>query len=393
MTTRLEAIRLVARASILAGLLAWTGSAHAVLPIPSNTWVAQPTPSEVGLPGFSGSFQARGWSHLLYDSARQRMIIWDGYLDASRPYSIYGNALWLYDAAANQLNLETVTNWVRQDGQTVPLPENTTAPTPYDRHSYSTFTVVSSMNRVYLWAGANVSVPSNAFGDLWAYDFTTKQWHEILPSFRPQTMFEQAMVWDPAAGRIVLFAGPTAAWQDGDRAWHFDPVSETWQDRATSPQPSGRAAQVMAYDSNRQGTWMFGGGSPWPNGGNELWFYNGVSNQWELVTTSGPKPSPRRFAGWAYDSRRDLLLLWGGVDSGDNGLNDTWIFRPATRTWQQMSPAGSPPSGTPMASDVAYDPVNDAFVLHHSGRFFLYRYDSSSGDLASPNAVQDLLAR
>jgi len=389
---RIALIARAARALVLGALLAWPGAAQAVLSIPSNTWVLRPTPTQVGLPGFSGSFQARGWSHLIYDSNGQRMVLWDGYLDASRPYSIYGNALWLYDVATNRLSLESVTNWVRSGGQTVPLPENTTAPTPYDRHSYSTFTVVPSLNRVYLWAGANVSVPTNAFGDLWVYDFGTKQWHEVLPAVRPQTMFEQAMVWDPAAQRVVLFAGPLDPWQDGDRAWHFDPVTEAWQDKSTSPQPAPRSAQVMAYDSNRNGTWMFGGGTAWPSGGNELWFYDAVSNQWEQVATSGAKPSPRRFAGWAYDSRRDLLLLWGGVDGADNGINDTWIFRPATRTWQQVSPAASPAYTSPMASDLAYDPVNDAFVLHLNGEFYVYRYDSS-GDVVSPSSVQDLLAR
>jgi len=80
------------------------------------------------------------------------------------------------------------------------------------------------------------------------------------------------------------------------------------------------------------------------------------------------------------------------VDGNDNGINDTWIFRPATRTWQQVSPAASPPYTSPMASDLAYDPINDAFVLHLNGEFFVYRYDTS-GDNVSPNAVSDLLAR
>ena len=375
---------------LIAGPIA-ASPARAAISIPSNTWVLKAAPPQTGLPGFTGTFDPRGWSHLCYDSLNQRMVFWDGYLDASRPYSIYGNALWLYDVAANRLNLETVTNWVRQNGATVPLPANTTTPTPYDRHSYSTIAVAPSLNRLFLWAGANNSVPENPYGDLWIYDFGTKRWHVALPAVRPQTMFEQAMVWDPGIGKVTLFAGPVATWGDGDRAWHFDPTSETWADKSTSPEPSVRMSQVMAYDPSRHGTWMFGG-NLWPNGGNELWFYDAAANRWDLITTSGSKPSPRRFAGWAYDSRRDIFILWGGVDGNDVGLNDTWIFRPGIRAWQQLAPANPPPAGTYYSSSLAYDPVNDVFVLQSGYDFYLYRFDTS-GDLIAPTSVQNLQAR
>ena len=42
-------------------LLGAAPGARAALSIPSNTWVKQPTPAQATLPGFSGTFQARGW--------------------------------------------------------------------------------------------------------------------------------------------------------------------------------------------------------------------------------------------------------------------------------------------------------------------------------------------
>ena len=41
---------------------------------------------------------------MIYDPNRKRMILYDGYLDATRPYSIYANALWGYDVIANRLS-------------------------------------------------------------------------------------------------------------------------------------------------------------------------------------------------------------------------------------------------------------------------------------------------
>src|SRR5258705_2499789 len=125
-----------------------SGPASAAISIPSNQWVKQAPPSVAKLAGFAGSFQARGWNHMLYDPVGRRMVLYDGYLDASRPYSIYANAIWTYDPVGNRLSLQKVSNWARISGKTVALSANSTDPTPFDRHSYSCIALVPEKNRL-----------------------------------------------------------------------------------------------------------------------------------------------------------------------------------------------------------------------------------------------------
>ena len=46
---------------------------------------------------------------------------------------------------------------------------------------------------------------------------------------------------------------------------------------------------------------------------NELWEYDGVS--WSLREPEAPQgtPAPRYNAGWAYDTKRNVMVLYGGA--------------------------------------------------------------------------------
>jgi len=184
-----------------------SGPASAAISIPSNQWVKQASPSVAKLAGFGGSFQARGWNHMLYDPVGRRMVLYDGYLDAARPYSIYANAVWTYDPVGNRLSLQKVSNWTLANGKTVALPANSTDPTPFDRHSYSCIAVVPEKNRLYMWGGANSSVGNDYIGDTWTFDFVTRKWRQIPTPTHPFNIFEQTMAHDPTTNRLVLFGG------------------------------------------------------------------------------------------------------------------------------------------------------------------------------------------
>ena len=93
----------------------------------------------------------------------------------------------------------------------------------------------------------------------------------------------------------------------------------------------------MAFDTRRRVTWMFGG-APFGSAGNELWTYDAAANVWRQVARTSPWPAERRFGSMAYDSRRDVFLLWGGVTASDNVFVDTWIFEPSTEKWQRLDP-------------------------------------------------------
>jgi flagellar hook capping protein FlgD/galactose oxidase-like protein len=350
------------------------------LSIPPNIWIQQPPPTVSLPPGRAGEYQGRGWNHMRYDSVAGKMILFDGYaeLPTYTYENIFANALWMYDPIENRLTLEKLNNWTAITGITEPLPENSWDPTPFDRHFYSCFIYSASKNAAYLWAGANRTIP-NADGETWMYDFTARAWRQILTP-HPNTVFEQGCSYDPFLEKMILFAGTDHEYGTGDKTYAFDLNTETWEDQAPASSPAPRMGQNLCFDPIRRVSWMFAG-APWGSADSELWSYDAVSNQWTQVAFREPWPSPRRFAHLARDSQHDVILMWGGIDSTDQVLDDTWIFRPATESWERLTPAASPSLAKAIYStDLDYDPANEFFVLNLGGTFWLFRYsDLTSG--------------
>jgi len=80
---------------------------------------------------------------------------------------------------------------------------------------------------------------------------------------------------------------------------------------------------------------------------------------WSAVGPGGP--GRRWLAVTVWDPARERLIVFGGYGDG-RFLNDTWAFMPATSTWIQLAPRGTPPSPRDGVA-AAYDPVRRAVVL------------------------------
>jgi hypothetical protein len=78
-------------------------------------------------------------------------------------------------------------------------------------------------------------------------------------------------------------------------------------------------------------------------------------------TTGVAWPSPRYIVTAGFDEESDLLVLFGGTKSEDFGLNDTWVYDPETRTWEQRDPAVKPP--VRFGAAMTYDPSIDRMVM------------------------------
>jgi hypothetical protein len=284
-----------------------------------------------------------------------------------------------------------VSNWARINGITTALPANTTDPTPFDRHSYACIAFVPEKNEVVMWGGANSSIPNDYVGDTWVYSFATKAWRQVTATTHPFNVFEQTSTYDPNTHRFVVFGGATSSYGSGTSAWLFDVNSELWEQATTASTPAARMSQSMVYDSMRRVSYVFGGGTVYPNPGNEMWTFDASARVWSQVSPQNSPPSVRRFAAMAYDTKHDLVMLWGGTNN-TTALTDTWLYRPSTRQWQQLFPPASPPNLDMSNEDLIYDPDNDVFMLHMNGDFWLYRYASSS-DAIAPGDVSDLRIR
>ena len=74
---------------------------------------------------------------------------------------------------------------------------------------------------------------------------------------------------------------------------------------------------------------------------NDLWTFDILKSDWEIVLSNGEIPSPRYLH--AADSDGDTFAIWGGQDT--NGLTDSlYIFNSIKGSWTLLSPTSSKPS-------------------------------------------------
>lgn len=132
--------------------------------------------------------------------------------------------------------------------------------------------------------------------------------------------------------------------------------AQSQRDGADGPVPSPRSGFAMAYDSRRDQVVLFGGVSAndqRPLG--DTWVWDGAG--WRQIEGQGP--APRRYSAMAFDSRRGVMVLFGGWDAKNVALGDTWEFD--GQKWKQASAEKAPPAR--FESAMAYDSNRGVAVL------------------------------
>lgn len=129
-------------------------------------------------------------------------------------------------------------------------------------------------------------------------------------------------------------------------AWAQGNECVRWLERTDVGSPGLRYSHVMAYDSDRGVTVLFGGKVIPLVAYDDTWEYDGI--QWRPITIDGPSPDARSHSALCYDTVRHEMVLYGGVKGNGEKLNDTWLYQsngPGHGIWVQKS--GLPVSGTP----------------------------------------------
>jgi hypothetical protein len=129
----------------------------------------------------------------------------------------------------------------------------------------------------------------------------------------------------------------------------------------------------------------------------ETWVYDVTSDTWRDVT-GGIMFEPRHGSAVAYDTRSEVLVLFGGGASSPRwcgtgpmcaspALDDTWIYDPHTNSWTEAELPAFPPGRFGHA--MAYDAVGDRVVMFGGARMIddlsaeglddTWVYDADSG--------------
>ena len=216
-----------------------------------------------------------------------------------------------------------------------------------------------------LFGGFGGGANSSAGDETWEYDGATRTWTQIF-AVGPSSRTRHAMAYDAARGKTMLFGGSKSGTGDNE-TWEYDGQSQTWTQvaQASLQTPLPREGPALAYDGARSRLVLFGGRDTSAVSGSghfgDTWEYNGQTQTWtQRPFVSPDAPSARFLHGMAYDSKRRVVVLFGGSD--DSGLNDeTWQYN--GRGWIQVAQP-SPAAPSPRQDHaMAYDTARDVAVL------------------------------
>jgi hypothetical protein len=206
----------------------------------------------------------------------------------------------------------------------------------------------SQRNQTLLFGGGFDTTPFDA--DTWAWD--GENWTQLADS-GPAGRNSHALAYDSKRQKTVLFGGAGSLGNLGD-TWEWD--GGTWTQKEISG-PTARFNVAMAYDSSRSRTVLFGGADAHGTALGDTWEWEGSA--WAQISHFGATPC--QSAALAF--KADSVALFGGADSTQKGLVST-IF-PNTWTWdgahwtlrQHIGP------GSRWQHAIAYDSKRDCLVL------------------------------
>ena len=202
---------------------------HIVLTMPSNSWLEIPNSrlASVGanpqlypeLQGFSGIGGITAYSGAVFDSKRNRFVVWGGGHGDYR-----GNEIYVFDTetlAWERLNEPSDPNLgaqVNNDG------------TPNSRHTYNGVAYIEHADRFFA-SGGSLAGPGSCGADkTWIFDFNSEQWADMNPANTPRTDCENVCAYDPETQKVW--------WFDVPGLWSYSYNTNTWvqhnQDSMTS---------------------------------------------------------------------------------------------------------------------------------------------------------------
>ena len=174
----------------------------------------------------------------------------------------------------------------------------------------------SKRNVIVLFGGFD---GSSFFNDTWELN-SSGYWNEITGTAMPSKRYRSGMVFDSKRNVTVLFGGSTSGLSGFlNDTWEYNGTA--WTQIATATAPSPRQAGFgMAFDNRRNITVLHGGLVSGSAISNETWEYNGTN--WNLIATS-TTAGKRWLPTMAFDSSRGVAIMFGGTPDGATLLNET----------------------------------------------------------------------
>lgn len=275
-------------------------------------------------------------STLAYAPATSLLYVyggWDG--------TVFYDGIWSYDPAAAVWN---------------DLDPRGAAPPARALHSMA---LLPASGRLIVFGGYD---GSNYLADTWAYDIAENEWTNLVPAGElPAARDGHSLVFDPVRDQVILFGGWDGANEFGD-TWVYDPAANTWTELdPAGDRPAARDSQAMTYDSAGDRVILFGG---WNQSTEfrDTWLFDPAAGTWANAAPAGDWPPARALAQMIYDPKAERVILFGGGTVGNVVTADTWIYNPSANTWNPVAPTGTQPDAR-TGHAMAYDSTEGSTFL------------------------------
>jgi len=255
-----------------------------------------------------------------YDAPRDRMIVFGG--------QGFGGSL--RDVWALVLGTQT---WVDL---------NPSGTRPFQRDGHI-MVYDSTHDRMLMFGGLDAA--NDPLNDVWSLTLgATPAWTKLIPAGTPPPgRFGMCGVYDPVGDRLVIFGG-SGAFLYGD-VWALSlSGTPTWTQLFPSGTPP--AARYLAGSARNPVTnsmVVFGGTDN--SLFQDVWTLSLTgAPTWTQISASGTPPSPRFQPTAIYDQSRDRLVIFGGFN-GTTYCGDTWALSlTGAPAWTELAPTGLSPS-------------------------------------------------
>lgn len=149
--------------------------------------------------------------------------------------------------------------------------------------------------------------------------------------------------------------------------WMWDVKKGSWNRLKTKNsigKPLGFGA-VLIYIPSLKKIWVYSRTGSY--------YYDTTTNDWETITTKGPKPPFGLEMNACFDSKRERVYLAGGdYPTAPKGTNAFWTYDIKTNTFIDSAPKGEPCNGeTHYGTNDAimnYDTANDVVVIFKTSK-------------------------
>lgn len=180
---------------------------------------------------------------------------------------------------------------------------------------------------------------------------------EVLTGVASPVRFLTTAVWDPEAGRVLLYAGYDRTVRS--ELYSFDPETNHFE-LISADGPPGRFAHTAIWNPDSSEMIIHGGASESGKGvRSDTWAYRPADRTWRLLSTSGP---PRVHAAAVWDTEAHQMLLFAGTPGSyqdrDDGL---WSFDPISAEWMKLSTSNGPPPR--YNHSATWDPVRNRMLV------------------------------